>query len=138
MGPTMTSVSPSRAQSMPIVRRSPAPKPLSRPWARKTPPPPKACRARSIHCKHRSPLLRRGGTPAQQTQLQATADQAQAQVNSTRARLEALKNGGVAATRAQAEAQKQQAQGQLVQAQESLKTAQANLKAAASGNLDAL
>lgn len=83
-------------------------------------------------------LLLRGGAPAQQTQLQAAADQAQAQVNATKKRLDALTNGGVAATRAQADAQKQQAQGALVAAQDNLKTAQANLKAANSGNLDAL
>ncbi len=82
-------------------------------------------------------LLRRGGSPAQQTQLQAAADGAQASVNTTRARLEALRNGGVAAARAQAEAQKQQATGQLVQAQESMKAAQATLSAVKSGNLDA-
>ena len=82
-------------------------------------------------------LLKRGGAPATQAQLQATADQAQAQVNSTRARLDAIKGAGVAAARAQADSQKQQAQGQLVQAQENLKVAQANLAAANKGNLDA-
>jgi HlyD family secretion protein len=58
-------------------------------------------------------------------------------VTSTRARLDALKNGGIAAARAQAEAQKQQAQSQLTQAQASFKVAQANLAAAQNGNLDA-
>ena len=82
-------------------------------------------------------LLKRGGAPAQQTQLHAAADQAQAQINTAKARLDALKDGGIAAARAQAEAQKQQAVGQQVQAQESLKVAQANLNALKKGNLDA-
>jgi HlyD family secretion protein len=82
-------------------------------------------------------LLRRGGAPALQVQLQAAVDQAQAQSMAARVRLDALKNGGVAATRAQAEAQKQQAQGQLVQAQQALVAAQATLEAAQHGNLDA-
>jgi HlyD family secretion protein len=82
-------------------------------------------------------LLRRGGAPALQVQLQAAVDQAQAQSAAAKARLEAIENGGVAATRAQAEAQKQQAQGLLVQAQQSLAAAQATLDAAQHGNLDA-
>jgi HlyD family secretion protein len=82
-------------------------------------------------------LLKGGGAPALQVQLQAAVDQAQAQSTAAKARLDALKSGGVAATRAQADAQKQQAQGQLVQAQQSLVAAQATLDAAQHGNLDA-
>jgi RND family efflux transporter MFP subunit len=82
-------------------------------------------------------LLKRGGTPSQQTQLQAAADQAQAQVNTAKARLDALTNGGVAAERAQAIAQKQQAQGVLAQAQAGLQTAEASLSSLKSGALDA-
>ena len=81
-------------------------------------------------------LLKRGGSPAQQTQLQAAADQAQAQVNTAKARLDALTSGGIAAVRAQAEAQKQQARGQLVQAQANLNVAQANLSAVKGSSLD--
>jgi len=82
-------------------------------------------------------LLKRGGSPATQTEIQGAVDQAQAQVKTAQTRLEALKNGGLAAARAQLEAQRQQAQGQLVQVQENLKVANANLSAAKSGNLDA-
>lgn len=82
-------------------------------------------------------MLRRGGTPAQQTQLQAAIEQAKAQSSAARARLDALKTGGVAAARAQAEAQKQQALAQLAQVQANLDVAKANFKAAQSGALDA-
>jgi RND family efflux transporter MFP subunit len=82
-------------------------------------------------------LLKRGGSPAQQTQLQAAADQAQATLNASRARLDAIKTGGVAAARAQASAQKQQAQAQLEQLQNNLTAAQANLGAVKGGTLDA-
>src|SRR5262249_23062767 len=81
--------------------------------------------------------LRRGGSPATQTQLQSAADSAQAQVNAAQARLDALRDGGVAAARAAALAQKQQAQTALISAQENMKVAQASLSAAKNGNLDA-
>ncbi len=82
-------------------------------------------------------VLKRGGTPAQQTQLKAAVEQASAQVTAAGARLDALQNGGVAAARAQADAQKQQALAQLVQVQANLDVANANLTAARNGALDA-
>ncbi|MGI9147077.1 MAG: efflux RND transporter periplasmic adaptor subunit, partial [Chloroflexota bacterium] len=82
-------------------------------------------------------LLKRGGGPSQQAQIQGAVDQAQAQLKSAQAKLEALTTGGIASQRAQLLATKQQAQGTLVQAQGNLFVAQANLGAAQNGTLDA-
>ena len=49
----------------------------------------------------------------QQAQLQAAVDQAQSAVTAAKARLDAIKNGGIDAQRAQLQAQREQAQSQL-------------------------
>jgi transcriptional regulator with XRE-family HTH domain len=81
--------------------------------------------------------LKRGGSPANQAQLQSTVDQAQAALNSAKAKLDEVKNGGIELTRRQLEQQRQAAQATLVQAQGNLQTAKAYLAAVQNGSLDA-
>jgi HlyD family secretion protein len=82
-------------------------------------------------------LLRRGGPPATQAQLQAAVDQAQASVAATKLRLDAVKNGGIEAQRAQVQSQRDLAQSQLIAGQQNLTVAQARLAALQNGTADA-
>jgi RND family efflux transporter MFP subunit len=82
-------------------------------------------------------LLKRGGSPAQQAQLQAAVDQGQAQVKANGLRLDALRNGGVEAQRAQLQTQRDQASSQLTGAEQSLKTSEARLASINNGSRDA-
>jgi RND family efflux transporter MFP subunit len=82
-------------------------------------------------------LLKRGGSPSQQAQLQAGVDQARANVAATKLRLEALKSGGIDAQRAQLQATREDALSQLTAGQENLVVAQARLDAIKNGTQDA-
>jgi RND family efflux transporter MFP subunit len=82
-------------------------------------------------------LLKRGGSPAQQAQLQSAVDQAQSSVSATKLRLDAVKNGGIDAQRAQLQAAREQAQSQFLSGQQNLVVAQARLKAINNGTQDA-
>jgi RND family efflux transporter MFP subunit len=82
-------------------------------------------------------LLRRGGSPATQAQLQAAVDQAQSSVDATKLRLDAVQNGGIDAQRAQLQAQRDLAQSQLTAGQQNLIVAQARLGAVKNGTQDA-
>ncbi|HEY0583360.1 MAG TPA: efflux RND transporter periplasmic adaptor subunit, partial [Chloroflexota bacterium] len=74
---------------------------------------------------------------ATQAAVQAQVTSAQALVKATKARLDALTNGGIQAQRAQLQAQRDQAQSQVTAAQANLGVAQARSSAAQSGSLDA-
>ncbi|HET6315834.1 MAG TPA: efflux RND transporter periplasmic adaptor subunit [Chloroflexota bacterium] len=82
-------------------------------------------------------LLKRGGSPAQQAQLQATVDQATSAVKAAQLRLEAIQSGGIAAERAQLQAQKEQATSQLTTGQQNFKAAEARQAALQNGSHDA-
>jgi HlyD family secretion protein len=69
--------------------------------------------------------------------LQAAVDQAQASVSATRTRLDAVKNGGIDAQRAQLQSQRELAQSQFMAGQQNLIVAQARLTAIGNGTQDA-
>jgi HlyD family secretion protein len=82
-------------------------------------------------------LLKRGGSPAQQAQLQSTVDQAASNVKAAQMRLEAIKSGGIAAERARLQAHRVQAASELTAGQQNLKAAEARLAALSNGSHDA-